>query len=321
MLLSIIVPIYNVEKYINECVDSLLAQDISKDEYEIILVDDGSPDNCPKICDDYAEKNSNVKVVHKQNGGVSSARNAGLDNATGKYVWFVDGDDFIGANILGKIKAELLKGDFDECRLYMYEFKDGTDITYFSNIPAEKHTAKYDNFYTARLFKREIIEKLNLRFNTGMTYQEDNVFHTMLCPYLKTKTAMLDCISYYYRQRSGSLKSSDGKNIADSFIIGAKVMKDLYDNPPVEYNGYAFVLYMFTARVMQYIAALKGEDRRKYLKNVKEKGLFPLKYSKEYTHWTNKSNMSFKKKIFEFLKATAYTRFSFFALTVLSKIK
>lgn len=91
-MFSIVVPVYKVEKYLSQCVDSLLSQDV--DDYEIILVDDGSPDNCPAICDDYASKNERVKVIHKPNGGLSDARNEGVKASKGKYVTFVDSDDF-----------------------------------------------------------------------------------------------------------------------------------------------------------------------------------------------------------------------------------
>ena len=90
---SIVVPIYNVEKYLEQCVDSIINQTLK--EIEIILVDDGSPDNCPQMCDEYAKKDSRIKVVHKKNGGLSSARNAGIEVATGDYIGFVDSDDYI----------------------------------------------------------------------------------------------------------------------------------------------------------------------------------------------------------------------------------
>lgn len=92
-MISIIVPIYKVEKYINKCVDSILHQ--TYDELEIILVDDGSPDNCPAICDEYAKKDSRIQVIHKQNGGLINARKSGLEIAKGEYIGFVDGDDWI----------------------------------------------------------------------------------------------------------------------------------------------------------------------------------------------------------------------------------
>ncbi|KAF3371822.1 glycosyl transferase family 2, partial [Enterococcus faecium] len=90
--ISIIVPVYKVEKYLRKCVDSILAQTFT--DFEVILVDDGSPDNSGKICDEYAEKDNRVRVIHKENGGLSSARNAGIDVARGKYLGFVDSDDY-----------------------------------------------------------------------------------------------------------------------------------------------------------------------------------------------------------------------------------
>ena len=92
-LVSIVVPIYKVEKYLSRCVQSLLNQTLK--DIEIILVDDGSPDKCPEMCEDYLKADKRVKVVHKVNGGLSSARNAGIDVATGKYIGFVDSDDSI----------------------------------------------------------------------------------------------------------------------------------------------------------------------------------------------------------------------------------
>lgn len=91
--LSVIVPVFKVEQFLNKCIDSILNQ--SYTNIEVILVDDGSPDSCPQICDDYQRKDPRVKVVHKQNGGLSSARNAGLDIASGEYVSFVDSDDWL----------------------------------------------------------------------------------------------------------------------------------------------------------------------------------------------------------------------------------
>ena len=91
--ISVIVPIFRIEKYLPKCIDSLLNQTFS--DFELILVDDGSPDNCPKICDDYAKTDSRIKVIHKKNGGLVSARKEGLKNAAGTYITFVDGDDWV----------------------------------------------------------------------------------------------------------------------------------------------------------------------------------------------------------------------------------
>ena len=91
--ISIIIPVYNVEKYIDKCIDSIVNQ--TYQNLEIILVDDGSPDNCPKMCDEWAKKDDRIKVIHKANGGVSSARNVGIEQAQVEYICFVDSDDYI----------------------------------------------------------------------------------------------------------------------------------------------------------------------------------------------------------------------------------
>lgn len=123
--LSIIVPIYGVEQYLRKCVDSLLNQDIPSSEYEIILVDDGSPDDCPKICDEYAErakseelrgKSCSIKVVHHKNGGLSAARNSGIEVAQGEYIMFVDSDDYIEPNVLKGLLAQMERDNLDVLR-------------------------------------------------------------------------------------------------------------------------------------------------------------------------------------------------------------
>lgn len=120
--LSIIVPIYGVERYLRKCVDSLLAQDV--DNYEIILVDDGSPDACPQICDEYAKhytlnithNTPTIKVVHRVNGGLSAARNSGIEVAQGEYIMFVDSDDYIESNVLGRLLAQMERDYLDVLR-------------------------------------------------------------------------------------------------------------------------------------------------------------------------------------------------------------
>ena len=122
-LISVVIPIYKVEKYIFRCVDSVLNQTYKN--LEIILVDDGSPDACPKICDEYAKKDARVIVIHKQNGGLSSARNAGIEIAKGEYITFIDSDDYVNDNYVET--------------LYKAICEDGTDLAIGS------HRAVYDN--------------------------------------------------------------------------------------------------------------------------------------------------------------------------------
>ena len=108
-MISVIVPIYNVEKYLARCVDSIVNQTYKN--LEIILVDDGSPDRCPQMCDDYAEKDSRIKVIHKKNGGLSDARNAGMAVATGEYISFIDSDDWIETSMFELLLNNIFQYD------------------------------------------------------------------------------------------------------------------------------------------------------------------------------------------------------------------
>ena len=118
MLVSVIVPIYNTEKYLNQCIDSILDQTYKK--LEVILVDDGSKDKCVTICDTYAKKDCRVKVIHKANGGAASAREAGMAIATGDYVMFVDGDDWIDTNTIELCIDKIEKNKSIDCVMFSY---------------------------------------------------------------------------------------------------------------------------------------------------------------------------------------------------------
>ena len=126
-LVSIIIPVYNVEKYLAECIESVLKQ--TYQNIEILLIDDGSPDNSGKICDEYEEKDSRVRVIHKENGGVSSARNVGLEQANGEYITFIDSDDFVSESYIEELYIALENGNSDLafCKYNHYnglEFQD-----------------------------------------------------------------------------------------------------------------------------------------------------------------------------------------------------
>ena len=138
-LVSVIVPIYKVEQYLDECVESIVNQTYKN--LEIILVDDGSPDGCPQMCDEWLRKDGRIKVIHKKNGGLSSARNAGLDVATGEFVCFVDSDDFICLEALQKLHDRF--GDDESVGIVsgmIYRYQEGKTSDYNSEwfLKAEK---------------------------------------------------------------------------------------------------------------------------------------------------------------------------------------
>ncbi len=214
--ISVIVPIYKVENYLHRCVDSIINQTYTN--LEIILVDDGSPDKCPMICDEYAKKDSRIRVIHKKNGGLSDARNAGLDIATGEYIGFVDSDDYISVHFCKRLMNVMKVSDSDIVECEIKKFKDTDKIGDIQNNKLDFITF---NTYEAmenlilnnilsvtvwnKLYKKDVIEKL--RFKVGKTNEDD--FYTYLAFDNANKISKLDEELYYYLQREDSIM---GKN-------------------------------------------------------------------------------------------------------------
>ncbi len=220
---SIIIPVYKVEKYLDECIQSVLSQSFT--DFEVILVDDGSPDNCPKMCDEYAQKDKRIRVIHKENGGVSSARNMGLDIAKGEYIWFVDSDDFIENDSLQKLFSVSEKEKPDAvCFGYKEQNKDGNSYPVvsrpymgatdkqlnlsimFAGIVSSPNTG-IDIGPVTKIFSGKIIEKNNLRFDETVRTAEDLLFTSNYFLYTENITVLSDCL-YYYRYNDTSLSKT-----------------------------------------------------------------------------------------------------------------
>lgn len=182
--ISIIVPVYNVEKYLEQCIDSILAQTF--EDFELILVDDGSPDKCPEICDEYAQKDDRVKVIHKENGGVSSARNAGMKLACGEYILFCDSDDYVSplwcelmlnaarSHPLSLVSCNLRKTDQDE----RVKFAGGdsseivSEISYF-----DLYKRGLSAYVPNKMYRTELLKKSGLVFDEKCFFAEDVGFN------------------------------------------------------------------------------------------------------------------------------------------------
>lgn len=183
--ISVIVPVYNVEKYLHRCIDSILAQTFT--DFELLLIDDGSKDNSGAICDEYAARDSRVQVFHKENGGVSSARNLGLDNAQGEWITFVDSDDWIEPILIESCVAVIRKKhNIDVIRYGYYEEEslnkqiircssNENDIIFSLNTFFEKcDNYCYWGFVWNTAFRRDLIREL--RFDENINYCEDHIF-------------------------------------------------------------------------------------------------------------------------------------------------
>lgn len=207
--ISVIVPVYKVEPYIHKCVDSILAQTFT--DYELILVDDGSPDTCGNICDEYAQKDARIHVIHKENGGLSDARNAGMKIACGEYVIFIDSDDYIDADMLSYLYENLKKADADMATCGIYE-------VYADRIEKQEeepdfvcsgeeafrcilrgHTIRGEIWN--KLIKRSCIS--DLEFPKGKLYED--IFYTVDMMQRIKKVAVGTKPKYYYLHRSDSI--------------------------------------------------------------------------------------------------------------------
>ena len=195
--ISIIVPVYNTAKYLERCVDSIVAQTYT--EWELLLIDDGSTDDSAAICNEYAAKDERIRVFHKENGGVSSARNLGLDNAQGEWITFVDSDDYIEENFLksfeGNLDADLVVGNST------WLDNGGAEINSYNisliGMSREKLISRYlysgmFNMSWGKLYKASLIRRYGIRFNEIMRFAEDLCFVYQFLSYSKKITSVVD---------------------------------------------------------------------------------------------------------------------------------
>lgn len=238
-IISIIIPVYKVEKYLDKCVRSVIGQTYSK--LEIILIDDGSPDNCPELCDDYALNDSRIKVIHKSNGGLSSARNAGLDIATGDYIAFVDSDDWVennayeemlkladksGAEIVccGAVKTDGEK-DIEKCFCY---YPTGT-VCSAKDIVRDILTDKIGSQVWRALYSRKCWEKL--RFPDGRLYED---IPTTFKAFAKAeKTGFIAEPYYNYRMNLDGISHKPNPLTSYHIYLG---FKEHYDYAKVNFS-------------------------------------------------------------------------------------
>ncbi|MCC8015166.1 MAG: glycosyltransferase family 2 protein [Eubacterium sp.] len=222
-IVSVIIPVYKVENYLRECLDSVINQTYKN--LEIILVDDGSPDKCPYICDEYALNDSRIKVVHKQNGGLSDARNAGVNIANGKYIVFVDSDDYIEIDMIEILysTAEKYAADIVECGVNYYvdkvKINDSFDkITVLDSKDACRcfldRSLNIRSMTPNKLYKTNIIKQIP--FEVGRLHED--MYFAYQALYYSPKYVRIECCKYNYRQqREGSIMTVPirEKNVRD----------------------------------------------------------------------------------------------------------
>lgn len=298
--LSIIVPVYNVEKYIERCLLSLLNQDIPKDEYEIIVVDDGTPDISTEIAQDIADDNENIKVIHRENGGLSAARNTGLEHAHGRYIFFVDSDDYIKQNVLSSIlcSAESRNLDllaFSTCRRrkdnginWVHTFndfikadkvEDGITLLRKGFLPTSVWTY---------LYRTETLNRHSFRFYEGIVH-EDIEFNYRVFTKIK-RFGAVDLLVYNYCLNDensitkGRTIEKEANIIMSNMQVAASIKKYIRREDVPDDIFRMYDSNMNSMLINQIVGFFKGNGRKqpiefvkRYILRSKELCVYPIK--------------------------------------------
>lgn len=281
LFLSFIVPVYNAAAYLPECLDSLLEQDIPKEEYEIICVNDGSKDNSLEVLRSYQARFPNIVIVDKENGGVTTARNAGLEAARGQYIWFVDSDDYIKENILGTLRERILESSCDRLIIGCYIFDDVMtprewEMSEKKQLPL--NGPGQDSICVRSLMRLSFLRDNGLCFShPELTHGEDGLFMYEVCAFSPSAVAVDEAI-YFYRIHSGSAETADSvpglQRKLLSYTRITRILWQYYQNgrrDPRTANAYMNFLWFS----LLTCASMPPRESRKALKQLKSSGLFP----------------------------------------------
>ncbi len=281
-MVSVIVPVYRVEDYLDKCIESIIGQVYSN--LEIILVNDGSPDNCGEICDDYAKKDKRIKVVHKKNGGLSDARNYGIEVATGKYILFVDSDDWVELDTAGYLVDLALINSSDIVTVTYAPVYEGSLPTPDSGTyrvrnldPAEALSdALYGSDSTlhawGKLYKRSLFK--NVRFPVGRLYEDAGTTYKLIAK--SKKVTVSSAKKYYYLQRQGSItKSGFYPQMMDSLYFAREMLGFVEKNQRKSLSAvrsYVFMsaVYMLGAIVQSGKLHVYPEDVMRCTQEIKK---------------------------------------------------
>ena len=271
--ISVIIPIYRVEQYLCKCVESVLAQ--TYHNMEVILVDDGSPDGCGKICDEYAERDERVKVIHKPNGGVASARNAGLDAATGEWIGWVDSDDWAEPALFETLLQGALEtgAEISVCG-HWEEYRGRREVSGWQELrvlDTEQalgellENGRMKNLLWDRIFHRTLF--VGLQFPEGRTYEDIAVMHWL---FLRAeKVACLPEVLYHYRQREGSIVDNTSLGNRINHYIASKERYDALSGEWPQFRQLMEAQCVASAvRIWAGCLSNPRGDREKYVKDL-----------------------------------------------------
>ena len=292
IILSIIVPIYKVERYLPKCIDSILNQDLPSEEYEIILVDDGSPDRCGAICNEYAANYSNIKVVHRENGGLSAARNSGIEVAQGKFVQFVDSDDYLEPNVLKTLVNKMEIENLDVLRFNYQNVNEHYEV--FEPNKVSKPFVDYSDevcdgltFLNERLgyacyacqfmLRRELLE--DCRFKEGAYFEDVDWTPRMI---LKAKrVTSMDLMVYNYLMRVDSITQTKDerkkrKILEDKFMLVDSMKCQL--EAVTDKRWFEGMIAQLSISIINKVSKEFYAERAQYLDKLNKNVAFPLSY-------------------------------------------
>ena len=293
MLLSIIVPVYNVEQYLSKCLDSLLQQNIAVEDYEIIVINDDSPDGSVAIAEEYVKKYQNIKIITQENKGLGGARNTGIRNATGKYLWFVDSDDYIEPNCLKELLQFAEENDLDALRFnYRRVYENGKIAEIEKLFLPDKKIKTGKEFLTedlgylcyvwAYLFKADIVKQQKL-FEVGI-YVEDVEWTPRVLLQIN-KIGYFDKPVYNYLQRQGSITLSSNtekieKILQDllTVIDSVLIIRNNYPNDKGIKCWSKKILSLSAVNLINRAIRYFYPQRRYYINELKRRNLFPLSF-------------------------------------------
>lgn len=278
-LISVIIPVYRVEPYLTACVESVLSQ--TYQNFEVILVDDGSPDRCPQMCDNFAVMDSRIRVIHKENGGLSSARNAGIDSARGEYLAFLDSDDLWSPLFLERLHSAITKtgADFSVCLFQRLWEELPVELPVAAGTEVLTRREAFECFFNLRnenmvvapnkLYRRHLFD--TVRYPIGKLHEDEAVIHEIIGG-AKT-VAWVEEVHYHYRQVPNSITTAQFslKRLDETYAKERRIawfeahnMQDLADRTRIVYLNNLMRLYRTVQQEMEDKTAARKACRKLY---------------------------------------------------------
>ena len=279
-LLSFIVPVFNAENFIEQCLDSLLDQNIEKESYEIICINDGSTDRSLEILKKYQQRHKNIVVIDQPNGGVSTARSNGIKQSRAEYIWFVDADDFIEPNCLSDITKHLQEGA-DVINIYGCRITENFTLDEYRRLGNDKLVGdmQYWGYAGLHIYKADIIKNNDINFVKEIKYGEDELFYIDFFEKVEKDILLAPHPLYFYRQHAGSAmkklrKYRNKVERVKSIILSMAILKNGVESGQYTKHLPKEVLMERRNLCLNCLASLTRKDARLFTSEMKENHLF-----------------------------------------------